>query len=96
MGFIRGVIFLLVLVGGIGFAVLNDQAVSLRYHFGWESPPLPLFLWAFLFLLGGLIVAAIWALLSQWGLQSRIRRASKAIARLEKERDQLKEEEASA
>ena len=95
MGFIRGAIFFLILLAGIGFAIQNDQAISLRYYFGWESPPLPLFLWAFLFLLLGLILSGVWAFVSRWSLRSRIRQGKKTLAWLEQERDRLKEGKAS-
>ncbi len=95
MGLIRGTIFFLLLIAGIGFAILNDQSISLKYYFGWVSPPLPLFLWAFLFLLAGLILSGIWAFFSKLGLYSRIRQRKKAIAELEQQRNRLKEEKAS-
>ena len=95
MGLIRGTIFFLLLLAGIGFAILNDQSISLKYYFGWASPPLPLFLWAFLFLLLGLIISGIWAFLSKLRLYSRIRQRKKAIAELEQKRSRLKEERAS-
>jgi uncharacterized integral membrane protein len=95
MGLIRGTIFFLLLLAGIGFAILNDQSISLKYYFGWASPPLPLFLWAFLFLLLGLIISGIWAFLSKLRLYSRIRQRKKTIAELEQKRSRLKEERAS-
>lgn len=95
MGLIRGAIFFLLLLAGIGFAISNDQPISLKYYFGWATPPLPLFLWTFLFLLFGLILSGVGALLSKWGLRSRIRQRRKIIAELEQERDRLKERRAS-
>lgn len=95
MGLIRGTIFFLLLLAGIGFAILNDQSISLKYYFGWASPPLPLFLWAFLFLLLGLIISGIWAFLSRLRLHSRIRQRKRAVAELEEQRSQLKEVRAS-
>lgn len=95
MGLIRGTVFFLLLLAGIGFAILNDQSISLKYYFGWASPPLPLFLWAFLFLLLGLILSGIWAFLSKLRLHSRIRQRRSAVADLEEKRSQLKEERAS-
>ena len=95
MGLIRGTIFFLLLLAGIGFAILNDQSISLKYYFGWATPPLPLFLWAFLFLLLGLIISGIWAFLSKIRLHSRIRQRKRAVAELEEKRSQFKEERAS-
>ena len=95
MGLIRGTVFFLLLLAGIGFAILNDQSISLKYYFGWATPPLPLFLWAFLFLLLGLIISGIWTFLSKIRLHSRIRQRKRAVAELEEKRSQFKEERAS-
>jgi uncharacterized integral membrane protein len=92
MGIIRGMILFLFVLLGIGFAILNDQPISLKYYFGWVSRPLPLFLWAFLFLLFGLILSAIWAFISKLGLGARIRQRKKIISELEGRRDRLREE----
>lgn len=92
MGLIRGIFFFLLLLAGIGFAILNDQSISLKYYFGWASPPLPLFLWAFLFLLLGLIISGVWSFLSKMRLNSRIRQRKRAITELEQKQSQLKEE----
>jgi uncharacterized integral membrane protein len=92
MGMIRGVVLLLFVLLGIGFAMLNDQPISLKYYFGWISPPLPLFLWAFLFLLFGLILSAIWAFFSKLGLNTRIRQRKRTLAELEARRDRLQEQ----
>jgi len=91
MGLARGIIFFLLLVVGVGFAIQNDSPVSLKYYFGLETPPLPLFLWALLFLLLGLILSGLWAFFSKIGLHSRIRQSRKAIADLEGQRDRLAE-----
>jgi uncharacterized integral membrane protein len=80
MGLIRGIVFLILLIVGIGFAIQNDQPVSLKYYFGLVTPPLPLFLWAFLFVLLGLILSAVWAFVSRIGLHSRIRLHRRSIA----------------
>jgi uncharacterized integral membrane protein len=95
MGLIRGTIFLLLLLAGIAFAILNDQPISLKYYFGWVTPPLPLFLWVFLFLLFGLILSGLWAFFSKLGLRSRIRQRKKILLEMERQRDRLKGEKAS-
>lgn len=92
MGVIRWVVLFVFVLLGIGFAILNDQPMSLKYYFGWVSPPLPLFLWAFLFLLFGLILSAIWAFFSKLALSSRIRQRKRTIVELEARRDRLQEE----
>ncbi len=90
MGILKAIIFLLIMAASIGFAVHNDGAVSLRYYYGLESLPLPLFLWAFLFLFVGIVLAGIAAFLLQIGLQARIRQLKKTVADLEKRRVELK------
>jgi uncharacterized integral membrane protein len=92
MGLARGIIFFLLLVLGIGFAIQNDGPVSLKYYFGLQTPPLPLFLWALLFLLLGLVLSGLWAFFSKIGLHSRIRLSQRTITGLERERDRLAEE----
>ena len=92
MGLARGIIFFLLLVLGIGFAIQNDGPISLKYYFGLETPPLPLFLWVLLFLLLGLILSGLWSFFSKIGLHSRIRHTQRTIAGLERERNRLAEE----
>jgi uncharacterized integral membrane protein len=92
MSLIRGAIFFFLLLAGIAFAVLNDQPVSLRYYFGWVSPPLPLFLWAFLFLLLGLVLSSIWAFVSKMSLRSKIRQRKRTLAELEQKQARMAEE----
>ena len=92
MGLVRGIVFFLLLLAGIGFAIQNDLPVSLKYYFDWVTPPLPLILWAFLFLFLGLLLSAVWAFLSKIALHSRIRLSRRSIAELERERDRLREE----
>jgi len=90
MGILKAIIFLLLLAASIGFAVHNDEPVSLRHYFGLESMPLPLFLWAFLFLFIGIVLAGISAFVIQIGWQARIRQLRKTVADLEKSRAELK------
>lgn len=86
MGFLKGIIFLCLLALAIGFALFNDEPVSLRYYFGWESIPLPLFLWAFLAIMIGLIVSGFYGLIAKISLRSRIRQMKRTIGEMEKKR----------
>jgi len=90
MGILKGIIFILILAASVGFAVNNDQAVSLRYYLGVESLPLPLFLWAFLFFSVGLILSGIVALFSRIALQAKVRQLKRSIVDLERKRNELK------
>jgi len=87
MRILKWAVFLFILAAAIGFALQNDQPVSLRYYFGWESLSLPLFLWAFLSVLVGLIIAGLISAFSRIDLQSRIRLQRKQIAELERRRN---------
>ncbi len=90
MGILKGVLVIVILAAAIGFAVRNDEAVSLRYYFGFESQPLPLFLWAFLFLLAGVVFAGIFAFFLKIGVQAKLHRLKKTLVDLEKKRNDLK------
>ena len=89
MGLLKGILFFLFLVAGIGFAIKNDQPVALKYYFDWVTLPLPLFLWVFLAFLIGLILSGAMALVSKFGLRARIRQRSRAIGELEQKRGRL-------
>jgi len=78
--------FLLILAAAIGFALQNDQPISLWYYFGWESVPLPLFLWAFFSFFIGLIISGLMSAFSKINLHSRIGLQKKVIAELERKR----------
>jgi len=90
MSILKWAFFLLILVVAISFAIQNDQLVSLKYYFGWESVPLPLYLWAFLSFFIGLILSGLMTSLSKISLLSQIRQQKKALSELEKKRDAMK------
>jgi uncharacterized integral membrane protein len=90
MSILKWAFFLLILMAAISFAIQNDQLVSLKYYFGWESLPLPLYLWAFLSFFIGLILSGLMTSLSKISLLSQIRQQKKALVELEKKRDALK------
>lgn len=86
MGLLKGILFLFLLALAIGFALHNDQPVSLRYYFGWVSIPLPLFLWAFLAFLSGLITFGLYTWGVKINLRSQLRQMQKNIRDMEKRR----------
>jgi len=90
MNILKGILYLLLLGAAVGFAIYNDHLVSLHYYFGWVSLPLPLFLWAFLFFLAGLLISGGIAWISKLSLHARIRRQKKVVATLEQKRQSLK------
>ncbi len=90
MNILKGIFYLLLLGAAVGFAIYNDRLVALHYYFGWESLPLPLFLWAFLFFLAGFLVSGAIAWISKLSLASRVRQQKKTITALEQKRQSLK------
>ena len=90
MSILKWAFFLLILLAAITFAIQNDQLVSLGYYFGWESLPLPLYLWAFLSFFIGLILSGLMTSLSKISLLSQIRQQKKALGELEKKRNAMK------
>jgi len=96
MNILKWVFFLLILAAAISFAIQNDPLVSLRYYFGWESLPLPLYLWAFLSFFIGLIISGLMTSLSKINLHSQIRQQKKAVVELEKKRNALKSDPPSS
>ena len=90
MSILKWTFLLLILIAAISFAIQNDSLVSLRYYFGWESLPLPLYLWAFLSFFIGLILSGLMTSLSKISLLSYIRQQKKAIDELERKRNDLR------
>ena len=90
MSILKWAFFLILLLVAVSFAMQNDQLVSLKYYFGWESVPLPLYLWAFLSFFIGLILSGLMTSLSKISLLSQIRQQKKALSELEKKRDAMK------
>ena len=86
MGIFKWASFLLILAAAIGLALQNDQPISLWYYFGWESVPLPLFLWAFFSFFIGFIISGLMSAFSKINLHSRIGLQKKRIAELERKR----------
>ena len=78
------ILFFFLLAAAVGFAIHNDQSVTLKYYLGLVSVSLPLFLWIFLFFLAGLVAAGFLGFFSKLGLRTRIRRMKKEVDELEK------------
>lgn len=72
------------------FAILNVEAVTVRYGFGTLKVSLVLVI-LFSALFGGVVVG-FYGIFRQYALQRDIRHLQNRISTLEKERDQLKEE----
>lgn len=88
------VLFLtLLFILGITFSMENAQPLSLRYYFGFETPPVPLFLLVLFSVLLGVLLAGVSFLLDQWSLKKALREKEREIASLENELKLYRERE---
>jgi|SRR5262245_8202882 len=85
MKFLKTVLLTLLFIAGITFSVENTQPFVLRYYFGLETPPMPLFLLVLLSLLLGIFLAGVGFIFDQWSLRRALRERDREIAALQKE-----------
>jgi len=71
----------------------NAQPLVLRYYFGLESPPVPLFLLVLFAILLGVLIAGVSFLVDQGSLKKMVREREREIASLEKELKVYRERE---
>lgn len=83
----------MLLAAAIGFALHNDQPVSLNYYFGWSTLPLPLYLWVFLFFLIGLLLSGAASSVISWNLRARLRQQKKNLVAVEQKRQEIRRTE---
>jgi len=70
----------------------NTGWVVLRYYFGLETPPVPLFLLVMFAVLLGVILAGAGFLVDQWSLRRALREKDRRLAALENELRPFKEQ----
>jgi uncharacterized integral membrane protein len=63
----------------------NVDPIVLRYYFGLETPPLPLFLLVMFSILFGVVLAGAGFLVDQWSLRRALREKERQVAALETE-----------
>lgn len=83
----------LLFIVGITFSMENSQPLVLRYYFGLESLPIPLFLLVLFSILLGVLLAGISFLIDQGSLKKAIREKEREIASLDKELKVYRERE---
>lgn len=83
--FVKTLLLTLLFLAGITFAVENTQPFVLRYYFGLESPPIPLFLLVLVSVLLGIFLAGIGFIFDQWSLRRALRQKEREIESLRKE-----------
>jgi len=62
------------------FSTLNREEVTLRYFFGWSTPPFPLFL----FLLASLVAGMVLGFMVDWGERWKLRGIARELRGREK------------
>jgi len=82
---IKAIFFTLLFIFGITFAVENTEPVSLRYYFGLESVPIPVFLLVLFSILFGVLMTGTGFLIDLWILKKALREKEKELRALRKE-----------
>ena len=82
---LKAIFFTLLFILGITLAMENASWVVLRYYFGLESPPVPLFLIVLFAILLGVCLAGVGFFLDERSLKQSLRDQEQKIAQLETE-----------
>lgn len=82
---LKAIFFTLLFILGITLAMENASWVVLRYYFGLESPPVPLFLIVLFAILLGVCLAGVGFFLDELSLKKSLREQEQKIARMESE-----------
>ncbi|MEK7783508.1 MAG: LapA family protein, partial [Candidatus Binatota bacterium] len=83
----------LLFILGITFAMENTGWVVLRYYFGLETPPIPIFLLVLFSVLLGVFLAGVGFIIDEWSLRKALREKEREIASLERELQPYRERE---
>jgi|SRR5258706_1444901 len=91
---LKTIFLTLLFILGITFSMENTGPVALRYYFGLETPPMPLFLLVLFSILLGICLAGIGFLLDERSLRRSVREKERRIAALQEEARSHREPEA--
>ena len=80
---LKAIFFTLLFILGITLAMENASWVVLRYYFGLESPPVPLFLIVLFAVLLGVCLAGVGFFLDERSLKKSLRDQEQKIAQME-------------
>lgn len=80
---IKTIAITLLLIVGITFAMKNNDEVTLGYYFGWESPPIPVFLLVVFSVLLGVLLAGFGFLLDQMSFKRMLKEKEREIEALQ-------------
>lgn len=81
----KAIFLTLLFILGITFAMENTGWIVLRYYFGLETPPVPIFLLVLFSVLLGVLLAGAGFIVDEWSLRRALREKERQIASLEKE-----------
>ncbi len=79
------ILLFIVLMLGATFSTLNRQEISLRYFFGWQTGPFPLFLLVLVALALGVILGFMIGWGERWKLRSKTRDLGEQIKTLQED-----------
>ncbi len=82
---LKTILLALLFILGITFSMQNTGWVVIRYYFGLETPPVPLFLLVLFSILFGVVLACAGFLIDQWSLRRALRAKERQVASLESE-----------
>lgn len=91
--FAKAIFLTLFFILGITFATENTGWVVLRYYFGLETPPIPIFLLVLFSVLSGVFLAGVGFLIDERSLKKALREKEREIASLQKEMQPYRERE---
>ena len=91
--FAKAIFLTLLFILGITFATENTGWVVLRYYFGLETPPIPIFLLVLFSVLSGVFLAGVGFLIDERSLKKALREKEREIASLQKEIQPYRERE---
>ena len=91
--FVKTIFLTLLFMLGITFATENTGWVVLRYYFGLETPPIPIFLLVLFSVLSGVFLAGVGFLIDERSLKNALREKEREITSLQKEMQPYRERE---
>ena len=91
--FAKTISLTLLFILGITFATENTGWVVLRYYFGLETPPIPIFLLVLFSVLSGVFLAGVGFLIDERSLKNALREKEREITSLQKEMQPYRERE---
>ena len=91
--FAKAIFLTLLFILGITFATENTGWVVIRYYFGLETPPIPIFLLVLFSVLSGVFLAGVGFLIDERSLKNALREKEREITSLQKEMQPYRERE---